>query len=169
MNSITLKTLWTKNNVTTLKLELELDNRDSNDKSIKVANKIYPYLKQVREYTDEFKILDVLTVDNEDKCYYKQWQVQVYESAFPNELEYMLSLLTPNLSYNIIYNEEVENILDYYNLGNELRQMGFFSIEGNILYFNASVYIVKSYGETVITNPQAKLQIIINPFYDVKR
>lgn len=168
MNQTTLRTLWTRNNVTTLTLDNENTNRQSNDTSVKTSNKIIPFIKQVQEFTSAFELLNELIVDGEVVSYFKQWQVIVYESDNPTELEYMTNLVSSSLSYNIIYSESVENVLDYYNMGNELRSNGFFSVEGNILFFYVSVYIAKTFSGAVITNPLVKLQINIKPFLTVK-
>jgi hypothetical protein len=168
MNSTTLRTLWTRNNITTLALGAENTNRQSNDENIHIANKIVTCIKQVQEFNSAFELLNELTVDGEVVSYYKQWQVIVYESDNPTEFNYMINLITSSLSYNVIYSESVENVLDYYNLGNELRSNGFFSVEGNVLFFYVSVYIAKTFSGAEITNPQAKLQIVIKPFLTVK-
>ena len=168
MNSTTLRTLWTRNNITTLALGAENTNRQSNDVSVKTSNQIIPFIKKVQEFTSEFELLNELTVDGEVVSYFKQWQVIVYESDNPTEFNYMINLITSSLSYNVIYSESVENVLDYYNLGNELRSNGFFSAEGNVLFFYVSVYIAKTLSGAEITNPQAKLQITIKPFLTVK-
>jgi hypothetical protein len=168
MNQTTLRTLWTRNNVTTLTLDNENTNRQSNDTSVKTSNKIIPFIKQVQEFTSAFELLNELIVDGEVVSYFKQWQVIVYESDNPTELEYMTNLVSSSLSYNIIYSESVENVLDYYNMGNELRSNGFFSVEGNILFFYVSVYIAKTFSGAEITNPTIQLQVIIKPFLTVK-
>jgi hypothetical protein len=163
-----LRTLWIRNNITTLTLDNENTNRQSNDENIHTANKIVTCIKQVQEFTSAFELLNELTVDGEVVSYFKQWQVLVYESDNPTEFNYMINLITSSLSYNIIYDESVENVLDFYNLGNELRSNGFFSVEGNILFFYVSVYIAKTFDGAEITNPQVKLQITIKPFLTVK-
>ena len=168
MNSNTLRILWTRNNITSLALGNENTNRQSNDENISTSNKIVTCIKQVQEFISEFELLNELTVDGEVMSYFKQWQVIVYESDNPTEFNYMINLITSSLSYNIVYSESVENVLDFYNLGNELRSNGFFSVEGNILFFYVSVYIAKTFDGAEITNPQAKLQIIIKPFLTVK-
>jgi hypothetical protein len=171
-----LKIVFNKNDELSLKIDNEVYNRNKNDETIKTANKIYLFLKQGKEFIYDFAPLDILTVNGVNLAFYKQWQVQIYENTNPTELNYMFNLISTNLSYNIIYNEEVENILDYYNLGNELRQMGFFSLEGNVIFFNVSVYIKQIFNTgsnphdyTPIINPQVKLQINIRPFLSVKR
>jgi hypothetical protein len=168
MNSTTLRTLWTRNNVTTLKLDLENNNREENDTSVKTSNQIIPFIKTVKEIISNFELLNELEVEGEVLYYYKQWQVNVFESTSPTELEYMLNMISSSLTYNVIYSESVENILNYYNIGNELRSNGFFSVEGNILFLYVSVYIAKTFDGAVITNPQVKLQINIKPFLTVK-
>ena len=168
MNSTTLRTLWTRNNVTTLKLDLENNNREENDTSVKTSNQICPFIKTVKEITSDFELLNELNVEGEVVSYFKQWQVIVYESANPTEFNYMINLITSSLSYNVIYNESIENVLDFYNMGNELRSNGFFSVERSILFFYVSVYIAKTFDGAVITNPQVKLQINIKPFLTVK-
>jgi hypothetical protein len=168
MNPTTLRTLWTRNNITALALDAENTNRQSNDVSVKTSNQIIPFIKKVQEFTSAFELLNELTVDGEVVSYFKQWQVIVYESDNPTEFNYMINLITSSLSYNIIYDESVENVLDFYNLGNELRSNGFFSVEGNILFFCVSVYIAKTFPGAEITNPQAKIQIVIKPFLTVK-
>ena len=168
MSKNTLRTLWTRNNVTTLKLDLENNNREENDTSVKTSNQICPFIKTVKEITSNFELLNELEVEGEVLYYYKQWQVNVFESISPTELEYMLNMISSSLTYNVIYSESVENILNYYNIGNELRSNGFFSVEGNILFLYVSVYIAKTFDGAVITNPQVKLQINIKPFLTVK-
>ena len=126
MNSTTLRTLWTRNNVTTLGLDFENTNRQSNDTNIKTSNQIITFIKQIYELTSTFELLNELIVDGEIVSYFKQWQVRVYESSNPDELEYMINLIASSLSYNIIYSESVENVLDFYNVGNELRSMDSF-------------------------------------------
>lgn len=168
MNNTTLRTLWTRNNITSLKLEDETLHRQNTNINVKSGNKIQPFIKQISAITSEFELLNILTIDGDVVDYYKQWQIQIYESTIPTELEYMLEMISANLAYSVIYNESVENILDYYNTGNEMRKNGYFSLEGNIIFFNVSVFISQTFGATVITNPEVKLEINIKPFLTVK-
>jgi len=165
----TLKKLWDQNDGNLTKIDKELSKLRSNEETLKKTNEISTFLKQGKILTNEFEPLDVLIVNEIPKFYYKQWQIQIYEDVNLTQLNYVFNLISANLSYNLIWSESVENVLDYYNLGNELRQMGFFSLEGNIIFFNVSVYISNPYNELVITNPEVKLQINISPFLNIKR
>jgi hypothetical protein len=163
-----LRDLWDRNNKTSQDLEIENLNRKKNDTVLDTANKISTFIKRFQNFTTEFENLDELIIDDNYQYYFKQWQIQVFE-ADDVELNYMLDSIAANIFYTVIYDETTENNLGYYNLGNELRQIDFFSIEGNILYFNVAVYISKAFGGEEITNPQAKLEIIIKPFLTVNQ
>lgn len=170
------KKLWDKSIENLAKIEVEIKNRKNNEDVIKKANQILPFIKEGKEFISEFTPLDVLVINDIPTTFYKQWQIQIFESTDPIELNYIFNLIAANLSYNLIYNEEVENVLDYYNLGNEMRQMGFFSLEGNIIFFNVSIFIQQVFYTganphiySPITNPQVKLQINIRPFLSIKR
>jgi DNA polymerase III delta subunit len=160
--------LWKKYDGNILKIEQEISKIRNNATSVKTANTLLTSFYQTKEFVNDFSLMDVLQVDDVDKYFYKQWQVQVFENSDPILLDYMTKVISANLSYTIVYNESVENTLDYYNLGNELRQMGFFSVEGNTLFFNVSLFIAVTYDGDPITNPEVKLQITIRPFLNVK-
>lgn len=65
--------------------------------------------------------------------------------------------------------EPVENPLNYYNTGNELREIDFFEFTDSQLIFKVSVYISKPFGSGDIVVPKAKLDVVLNPFIDINQ
>lgn len=167
-----LNNLWERNNKTTIDIDNQLTVRSNNDSLIKQANQISNFSKLFQGLGTEFSLLSSLIIDDAEQYYYKKWQIQILELT-DNELlsiesNIILDLIGANLNYNIIYNESTENQLEFYNLGSELKEVSFFTIEGNILFFNVSLFIKKVFDGAEIINPQAKIDIKIKPFYTIK-
>lgn len=163
-----LRDLIEQDKKTSIDLEKNNEIIIKNDTDINEVNKTSTFCKQFENFTSNFEALDSLIVDDNVQYYYKQWHIQVFEAENDAEMNRMIDLIGANLSYNIIYNESVENALDYYNLGSELQETSYFTIEDKILFFNVSLYIEKVWDGADITNPQVKLDITLTPFFYVK-
>ena len=161
--------LWERNQRTSINIESENKNRQQNNDNLIVANKISPFGKIYQTFTTNFEVLNVLIINNNEQYFYREWQIQIYEGQLLAEVVRMADFMAANLTYNIVYDGAIYNALDYYNLGSELHQMSFYTIEGLILFFNASVYISKSFGGVEITNPSVKLDIKIKPFLTINQ
>jgi len=162
-----IRNIWDRNKITENNLSNEEQKTNLNISKLNQANKIVSSLRQNQIFTVDFAILDELLIGN-NQYYYKQWKIKVFTSDTLAETLYMLNLIGPNLVYNISYSEAVNNVLAYYNIGNELKQISFFTIEGNDIYFNAAVYISKTFDGAVITNPLVKLEVVISPFLTIR-
>jgi len=165
----TLKDLQYKAFITAEKLSQEKKSREDNETARETANTILAFIKQCHAYVTAFERLKELVIDEEESHFYNSWQFPVYEVAEGQEaeLESLIPLFVSSITYKVIYQDAGGDLLDFYNTGEELQECSFFTVEGKILVYNVSVVIKQAFGRPLlrVINPQAKVEININPFH----
>jgi hypothetical protein len=161
-----IRKLWDRNNQTSIQLDKETLNRTQNDDTRLSANKISPFFKKVQTFSTEFATLNEFVVNDNEAYYYNFWQIQIFEGE-ETDMDRMLDLYASSINYDIIYQEAGGDFLDFYNTGKDLQEMSFFSVEGNVLFYNVSLVIGQTYKGVPVVNPQVKLEVNVKPFFTV--
>lgn len=163
---IPLSSYNSENEKTLKNINLEQVNQDNNSIIVLDGNKISTSFKKPKTFIESYDYLDELIVDDNEKYYYKQWEVKLFEGS-TSDINYIINLFGANLSYNIFYRMSNTNILDFYNTGMELREVSFLTVYNTSIYLYVSVFISKVFGGEEIVNPEAQLEITIKPFLHV--
>jgi hypothetical protein len=156
--------LWEQNSETSKAIQVEQDNVLKNADVVKAVSKIDTTIISWKVFTTEFGLMDSLIIDDNHEYYFKEWKIKLFEGTL-SEVNNLIDNIMANTSFEVIYNDSIQNFLDFYNMGNELRQVDFFTIEAdNSIWITIAVSIIKPFQGHAIINPQVKLDIALKPF-----
>lgn len=153
-----------ENKKTSINIQKEQDIESKNKIAISDSNSMITQVRRCMVFTSNLESLESLVVDDNHKYYYKQWETLIFTASTVSEAEYILDLISANISYNIYYQPTVQQFLDYYNTGEEIRECSFLTLKDRQIIFTVSLFIQKPFGGEEITIPQVKLITTVTPF-----
>lgn len=141
------------------------EERLKNDRNFQISNtlqRVDHILSRGQELSTSFDHMDeIYDSDNELLGFYKQWEVYVY---IEDNLEDDLDFILPFINYEIIFQENIENNINYYQSQDDLHISKFFEIKENALILKPSIFIKNTYISSNLINPLISLRVsLINP------
>lgn len=163
-----LRLIWERSKETEIKITTERERREQNQRDLIELNYLLTTNKKVSKFTTDLEHLNELVISDDEQYFYKQFEVIVFQGSEENVTQYS-DLIISKTQWKIIYSEPVENPFGYYNTGKELQETGFWQITPTQVILKVSTYISKIFDSEDLINPQAQLEIILNPLVSIKQ
>ena len=163
-----LRKIWEKRKNTSDNLANEFEKRDINSNQLIDLNFLLVTNKKRSKFVSDFQHLNELYISDSEHYFYKQFETVIFQGSEALVSKYA-DLIMAKTRWKIVYTEPVENALQYYSTGKELQQTGFWEITPTQVILKVSTYISKVFNSDDLINPQASLEIILEPLINVKQ
>jgi hypothetical protein len=153
----------TNNEVINIEEKQKIINKENN---LKLQNRMAYFNKRIIDNSTDYVVIDGF-IENEEEdptpyIIYKHWKIEILSRP---EVETIIDQLLPCIHYEILYQEDVGNTLNFYNSDKNLFTTDFYEVKDKTLFLHVSTYIEKTFGAPNLIFSNIKLLLSIVPLF----